>query len=77
MPQAAVITVSDSCYNGRRVDGSGPAVANVLASRGFQVVERVTVPDEQSAIEEALRSCARSAAFVVSTGGTGGRAAGT
>jgi molybdenum cofactor synthesis domain-containing protein len=71
MPQAAVITVSDSSYNGTRVDGSGPAVAQLLAASGFLVVEQVVVPDEQPAIEEALRSCARSAALVVTTGGTG------
>ncbi|QNI31379.1 MogA/MoaB family molybdenum cofactor biosynthesis protein [Alloacidobacterium dinghuense] len=71
MPHAAVITVSDSCYQGSRVDGSGPAVAEVLTSRGFQVVEQVTVPDERPAIEAALRSCASRADLVVTTGGTG------
>ena len=71
MPQAAIITVSDSCYNGNRVDGSGPAVAETLASDGFQVVERVTVPDEQLAIEAALRNCVGHAELVVTTGGTG------
>jgi molybdenum cofactor synthesis domain-containing protein len=71
MPQAAVITVSDSCYEGRRVDGSGPAVAKTLAASGFQVVKQVTVPDEQPAIADALRSCARKAELVVTTGGTG------
>ena len=71
MPQAAVITVSDSCHEGSRVDRSGPAVAEVLAAGGFPVVERVTVPDEQPAIEDALRTCALTAALVVTTGGTG------
>jgi molybdenum cofactor synthesis domain-containing protein len=71
MPQAAVITVSDSSYEGRRVDGSGPAVARRLADSGFPVVSQVVVPDEQAAIEEALRSCAGKAELVVTTGGTG------
>lgn len=71
MPAAAVITVSDSCFQGRRVDGSGPAVAETLIAIGFQVVDRVTIPDEQPAIEEALRHCAQKAALVVTTGGTG------
>jgi molybdopterin adenylyltransferase len=71
MPHAAIITVSDSCHQGSRVDGSGPAVAKVLTASGFLVVERVTVPDEQPAIEDALRTCARLAELVVTTGGTG------
>jgi molybdenum cofactor synthesis domain-containing protein len=71
MPQAAVITVSDSCFNGSRVDGSGPAVTRVLADSGFQVVAQVTVPDDQAVIEDALRSCTARAGLVVTTGGTG------
>lgn len=71
MPLAAVITVSDSCFLGSRVDLSGPAVAELLAANSFQVVLQLTVPDEQSAIEDALRKCCRQAALVVTTGGTG------
>lgn len=71
MPQAAVITVSDSCHKGSRVDRSGPAVVQLLAAGGFLVAERVTVPDEQPLIEDALRNCALTAALVVTTGGTG------
>ena len=71
MPAAAVITVSDSCYAGTRVDRSGPAVAEVLIAGGFTVVEQLTVPDEQPAIERALRDCAEHTALVVTTGGTG------
>ncbi len=71
MPQAAVITVSDSSFEGSRVDRSGPAVAELLAASGFLVLEQVTVPDEQPMIEEALRGCARRAELVVTTGGTG------
>lgn len=70
MPRAFVITVSDSCYQGRRVDGSGPAVAEVLEANGF-VADRVVVPDEQQAIEAALHLCAERADLVVTTGGTG------
>ena len=71
MPAAAVITVSDSCYAGTRVDRSGPAVVEVLIAGGFTVVEQRTVPDEQPVIERALRDCAGHAALVVTTGGTG------
>lgn len=68
---AAVITVSDSCHLGTRVDLSGPTVAELLAGNGFEVLGRVTVPDERTAIERALESCASRVAFVVTTGGTG------
>jgi molybdopterin adenylyltransferase len=71
MPAAAVITVSDSCHQGSRVDRSGPAVAEVLIAGGFAVVEQMTVPDERPAIEQALRHCAEHAALVITTGGTG------
>jgi len=71
MPTAAVITVSDSCYEGTRVDLSGPAVTEVLIAGDFAVVERITVADEQPAIERALRRCAERASLVVTTGGTG------
>jgi molybdopterin adenylyltransferase len=70
MPHAFVITVSDSCYQGSRVDGSGPAVAEVLETNGFSA-DRVVIPDEQQAIEAALQLCAERAELVITTGGTG------
>ena len=44
---AAVLTVSDSCSRGEKVDLSGPAVAEALGRRNFQVVARGVVADEQ------------------------------
>jgi molybdopterin adenylyltransferase len=71
MIQAAVITVSDSCSRGEREDLSGPAVARELEAHGFDVRERLSVPDEREAIEDALREAAKQAGLVVTTGGTG------
>jgi molybdopterin adenylyltransferase len=71
MMRAAVITVSDSCFLGQRVDVSGPAVADLLLEHGFQVVSRLVVPDEQGEIEDALRQQCEVASLVVTTGGTG------
>lgn len=68
---AAVITVSDSCARGERDDLSGPAVADVLQSHGFEAIAMLIVPDEQKAIEDALRKAAAQARLVVTTGGTG------
>jgi molybdopterin adenylyltransferase len=71
MADAAVITVSDSCSMGQRVDLSGPAVATELAAQGFDVKLRLLVADEQKAIEDALRAAANAAPLVITTGGTG------
>ncbi len=71
MADAAVITVSDSCSKGQRVDLSGPAVAEELATHGFDVKLRLLVADEQKAIEDALRTAANQVPLVVTTGGTG------
>ena len=69
--RAAVITVSDSCFRGERVDVSGPLVAALLQTNGFQVISHLVVPDEQPAIEDALRQQSEVANLVVTTGGTG------
>lgn len=69
--RAAVLTVSDSCSRGEKVDLSGPAVAQALGRRNFQVVLRSVVADEGGAIQEKLIEFCRSARLVVTTGGTG------
>ena len=68
---AAVLTVSDSCSRGEKVDLSGPAVAQALVRRKFQVVLRSVVADETSEIQEKLIELCRSARLIVTTGGTG------
>ncbi len=68
---AAVVTVSDSCSRGEKTDLSGPAVAETLEQRGFQIVERAVVADERGAIQEKLITLCRTARLVVTTGGTG------
>jgi molybdenum cofactor synthesis domain-containing protein len=71
MTKAVVITVSDSCVRGERVDVSGPSVAQALRLAGFDVVQSALVPDEQPQIEAALLAASGRAPFVVTTGGTG------
>jgi molybdopterin adenylyltransferase len=68
---AAVLTVSDSSARGERADLSGPAVADALRKRNFQVIATEVVPDEQTAIQKALAWFAAEARLVVTTGGTG------
>jgi molybdopterin adenylyltransferase len=68
---AAVVTVSDSCSRGEKVDLSGPAVAAALERSGFRVARRALVADERSAIQEKLIEVCGTARLVVTTGGTG------
>lgn len=67
----AVLTVSDSCARGDRVDLSGPAVVESLRKRNFSVVGTEIVTDDQAAIEKAILYWAGEARMVVTTGGTG------
>jgi molybdopterin adenylyltransferase len=71
MIPAAIITVSDSCFQGRREDLSGPAVARVLKAHGLDAATPLLVPDERPAIEDALRAAAIHSSLVLTTGGTG------
>ena len=68
---ATVLTISDSCARGDRVDLSGPAVAAVVRRRNFQLVGTEIIPDEQSAIEKAIIHWAGESRLVITTGGTG------
>ena len=70
------LTASDRASAGSYADLSGPAIetalADVFAGRAVRW-ERMLVPDDQAAIETALRDLAdgRGCALVVTTGGTG------
>jgi molybdopterin adenylyltransferase len=68
--RAAVLTVSDGVHAGERDDRSGEVLEQLLAAEGFEVVRRV-VPDEQSAISDAIGELSEDAALVLTTGGTG------
>ncbi len=71
MLTAAVVTVSDSCSRGERIDLSGPAVADVLKRHNFVIAGTAIVPDEQPAIEQTILAWVNGARLVVTTGGTG------
>ena len=68
---AAVVTVSDSCSRGERVDKSGPAVADGLEKLRFSVVAREVAPDDQIKIQNLLIRLSREVHLIVTTGGTG------
>lgn len=70
---AAVVTVSDRSFEGKRPDASGPAVEQMLRDAGYSLLPAVLVPDERERIEAALAALADAAgaALIVTTGGTG------
>ena len=70
--EAKVLTVSDSVASGHRIDGSGPAVTELLERSGFTVLANEIVSDDPDRIESALVSMATGfEGLLVSTGGTG------
>jgi molybdopterin adenylyltransferase len=68
---AIIITASDRCFAGTQTDLSGPAVADILTTAGFSILDTLILPDELSQLSAALRSSAARASLVVTTGGTG------
>ena len=69
--RAAVLTVSDGVAAGTREDASGAVLAERAQDAGFEVVERVVVPDDRSQVAEALWGLTDIADLVLTTGGTG------
>ena len=69
---AKVLTVSDGVIAGTREDRSGQALAERLASEGYDVVERRSVADGVESVAAALAGMAAGfAGVIVTTGGTG------
>ena len=70
--RAAVLTISDSVSEGRRKDGSGPAVAELLLSDGWTVVHSQVLADDLSVIAATLRELSsQGIEGIFTTGGTG------
>ena len=70
---AAVITLSDRGYKREREDKSGPLAADMLINEGYDVVERLLLPDDKAILEkELIRLCdQRQVCLILTTGGTG------
>jgi molybdenum cofactor synthesis domain-containing protein len=67
---ALVVTASDRSAAGTRDDTSGAILADRLSALGF-VVDRATVADDQTLIEQALIDGAKAHPLIITTGGTG------
>jgi molybdenum cofactor synthesis domain-containing protein len=71
-PRAKVLTVSDGVAAGTREDAGGAAVAELLATHGYEVVERRCIPDGDREVAAAVDVMSSAfAGLIVTTGGTG------
>ena len=73
MIKAAILTISDSCAKGQRVDISGQTIKNILKENKFEVCQKRIVADEAERITaELIRfSDEVDCNVVFTTGGTG------
>jgi molybdenum cofactor synthesis domain-containing protein len=73
MYRAALITSSDMGYAGKRQDTSGDLLEEMLVQVGYEIAERILLPDERDRLEgELKRLCDSHACDVIfTTGGTG------
>ncbi|GMV07514.1 MAG: molybdenum cofactor biosynthesis protein [Gemmatimonadota bacterium] len=71
--RVGILTVSDGCARGTRVDRSGEAIAHWAEARGYAVVLRQVVPDETALIAPTLVAWCddHGLDLVITTGGTG------
>lgn len=73
MIRTAVLTISDSCSDGKRQDLSGQAIVDILPRDKFEICQRKIVPDNQLRIAQELKIFSYKEKFdlVLTTGGTG------
>ncbi len=73
MIRVAILTVSDSCAQGKREDISGQTIEDMLSEGGFEICEKKIVPDSHDAIASELKFLSDKAGLdvVFTTGGTG------
>jgi molybdopterin adenylyltransferase len=69
----AILTVSDRSSRGEREDTSGPALAELVRSRGWQTAHQAIVPDELETIIDTLQNWSDPGEVdvILVTGGTG------
>lgn len=71
MIKAAIITISDKGSRGEREDKSGHVIKEKLHHIKADLVAYDIVPDEREAIAQKLKSFAKKANLILTTGGTG------
>ncbi len=73
MKRVAIITASDSGFNGEREDLSGPEIKRIAEANDYQVVYTKVLPDELEVLREEMMRIADEglADLILTTGGTG------
>lgn len=71
--KVAIITSSDSGYAGQREDLSGSVIAKIVEAYGYEVSERILLPDDRQQLAAAMAAIADEgrAQLILTTGGTG------
>ena len=67
----AILTIGTELTRGELVDTNGSWLGEQLTSIGYEVAERVVVPDEGALIKHSLQRLAATNAVLISTGGLG------
>lgn len=73
MFRVAVITSSDSGYEGKREDKSGPEIERIVKEYRYEVVHTIILPDERKILADEMMRIADNniADLILTTGGTG------
>jgi molybdopterin adenylyltransferase len=71
--KVGILTVSDRSSRGEREDRSGPAIADLIRAKGWEIVGPEIVPDDEPGISAHLVTWADEAHLdlILTTGGTG------
>lgn len=71
--KVAILTISDTCSEGKRVDLSGQLIQEILPKATFEICEKSIVPDDFRTIAGMLRdfSDRKGMDLLLTTGGTG------
>lgn len=71
--RVAIITSSDSGYEGTREDVSGAVVREIAEANGYEVVQMLLLPDDRQRLAEAMKEICdtQAAELILTTGGTG------
>ena len=73
MIEVAILTISDSAFDGSRPDASGPALQEHCRELGWHISAAKTVPDNAAVIAKCISDWADQAGvtLILTTGGTG------
>ncbi len=71
MINSIVIVLSDRASQGVREDKSGEILVRLLEDNGFEVKEKIIIPDEKFLLENLLNEYINKVDMIITSGGTG------